>query len=394
MSHRPPAALARRRHPDGQGLSLTCLASRSLLLHRSRVSFLPMRPCAPHHRFAACFTLCLACASVVAQQSTYELDESGDWVRTRAPDPDSDEGRIAEARRLLAAGDTKAARAIAARWLNDNQRSDSPWLAEAYLLRGDALTAAGDEYKALYDYEMVINSFPGSGAFAAAVERELEIGTRYLHGLKRKVFGLRIDSGKTIGVELLMRVQERLPGSAIAERAALELADYFYRERELEMAAEMYGIFLTNYPQSQHRRKAMLRRIYANLGRFKGPEYDGTGLVEARALIEDFRAAYPADAEDGGITEALLARIDESAAAERLAAARWYLARGDGVSARMSLKRLARRHPHTVAATRAIAVLEQYGWLEPADLEAGAPDLPYYDDEPAEANPPAEGDQP
>ncbi len=353
-----------------------------------------MRPRSPIAILVACLTGLLAGSTARAQQSTYELDDSGDWVRTGAPDPDSDEGRIAEARRLLAAGDTKAARAIVTRWLNDNERSDSPWLSEAYLLRGDALTAGGDEYKALYDYEMVINTFPGSGAFASAVERELDIGTRYLHGLRRKVFGLRIDSGKTIGVELLMRVQERLPGSAIAERAAIELADYFYRERELEMAAEMYGIFLTNYPQSQHRRKAMLRRIYANLGRFKGPEYDGTGLVEARALIEDFRVAYPADAEEGGITEALLARIDESAAAERLAAARWYLARGDGVSARMSLKRLARRHPHTVAATRAIAAIEQYGWLEPADLETGAGDLPYYDDEPAATDPDAEGERP
>ncbi|MCW5776801.1 MAG: outer membrane protein assembly factor BamD [Phycisphaeraceae bacterium] len=353
-----------------------------------------MRQRNPANFLAAALTLCLACASARAQQSTYELDDAGDWVRTRTPDPDADEGRIAEARRLLAAGDTKAARAIVTNWLSQNQRSDSPWLAEAYLLRGDVLTASGDEYKALYDYEMVINSFPGSAAFASAVERELDIGTRYLHGLKRKVFGLRIDSGKTIGVELLMRVQERLPGSAIAERAALELADYFYRERELEMAAEMYGIFLTNYPQSQHRRKAMLRRIYANLGRFKGPEYDGTGLIEARALIEDFRAAYPADAEDGGITEALLARIDESAAAERLAAARWYLARGDGVSARMSLKRLARRHPHTVAASRAVAALEHYGWLEPADLESGAGGLPYYDDEPTQPAHAEEGDLP
>lgn len=60
----------------------------------------------------------------------------------------------------------------------------------------------------------------------------------------------------------------------------------------------------------------------------------------------------------------------------------------------MTLKRLARRHPHTVAASRAIAALEQYGWLEPADLEAGAGDLPYYDDEPTATDPEPEPEQP
>ena len=62
------------------------------------------------------------------------------------------------------------------------------------------------------------------------------------------------------------------------------------------MAAETYDVFLTLFPKSEHRRKAMQRRVYSNIARFKGPKYDASGLVEAKFQIERF-SAVPAQAE-------------------------------------------------------------------------------------------------
>jgi len=307
----------------------------------------------------------LGLASPARAQTTYELDPAGDWVESRTPDPATDEGRIAEARRLIAEGKASRAEDILDEFIEKYELKDNPWLAEAYLARGDAKNARGREEAALYDYEEVIKNFAGSEVFTRAVEREMDIGVRYLHGLKRKFLGMRVVSGDRVGEELLIRVQERLQGSRIAEAANLELADFYYRNRDLRMAAEAYDVFLTNYPNSEFREKAMQRRVYANVARFKGPRYDASGLVEAEILISDFADRFPADAEKAGMNDALLARIDDSLALQLLDTAQWYIRRGDDVSARLTLNRLIRRHPLSAASQQALAIMNERGWMPP-----------------------------
>ena len=85
-----------------------------------------------------------------------------------------------------------------------------------------------------------------------------------------------------------------MPGSLVAEDAAIFLADYYFDKRRLEMASDMYDIFLRNYPSSPHRMHAMQRRVYANIAQFKGPRYDGSLLLESKLLIQRFARDYPA----------------------------------------------------------------------------------------------------
>jgi len=306
-------------------------------------------------------------SEALAQAEGFRLDEQGRWVRTEAPAEGTPSGELAAARKALANGEAGRSYRLADRWVREYGRSGHPQLAEGILLRGDACAAMGDEFQALFDYERVILDHPDSPAFVTAVERELSIATAYVNGTKRKGhLGLRINDASRTGEELLIRVQERMPGSQIAEQAGIELADYYYyRERDLRLAAEAYELFVENYPLSRWRMKAMRQRIYANIGRFKGPKFDASGLVEARFLIEDFAGEFPAEAERAGLSDALVARIDESIAAQKLDKAKWYLRRGDVVSARFVLRRLRRDYPTTVAATRALEILVERGWIEP-----------------------------
>lgn len=292
----------------------------------------------------------------------YRLDESGRWIHADAAMISADEATIAEARTLLAGDRPHQAYQILDRWIEANEYTASPLLARAYLLRGDAVLAGGNEYQALYDYEKVITDFPGTPEYARAVERELEIGIRYLHGLRRKFIGMRIAGAADVGEELLVRVQERMPGSALAERAAIELADFYYRNRDLPAASEAYEIFIINHPHSEHATRAYQRRIYANIARFKGPSYDASSLTEAQALIQEYAAIDPVGAQRAGLTDALTSRLEESAATQQLEKANWYLRRGDLVSARFMLQRLVRTHPRTVSADVALQMLEERGW--------------------------------
>ncbi len=328
------------------------------------------------------------------QAKEMELDESGEFRETRVSEPGSDEATIAKARELLANDRPSEARSVLSNWIEEHAREDNPYLAEAYRLRGDAITASGNEYKALYDYEAVALQFPASPEFVTALEREFEIGMKYLNGLRRKFFGIRFENATGIGEELLVRIQERLPKSQLAEQAAIELADYYYRVREMEMAAEMYGIFLTNFPESQHRKRAMQRRIYSNIARFKGPRYDAAPLIEAQYLVEGFAQTYPADAQAAGLNDALVARLDESLAAQMLNTARWYLKQKDPTSARVTLQRLLREHPGTLAASRGTEIMVERGWLaKPAEDPAAAGEgEPGSESRPGEATPPVSDD--
>lgn len=295
-------------------------------------------------------------------QVEYVLGPDGTWQPRAAPAPGTDESAIAEARRLIAQEKPEEAEELLDEWLDNNRYTASPYLPDAYLLRGDARLAQDREFRALYDYEAVIKSYPGSDAFVSAVEREVDIGVRYLNGLRRRFLGMRIDDATRIGEELLIRAQERMPRSALAERAAIELADYYYRERELRLAAEMYEIFLKNYPDSRHRERAMKRRVFASVARFKGPNYNPAPLLEARVLIEEYSRRYPVEAAAAGLSDAMYVRVDESAASEMLQTARWYADRGDPVSARLTLSRLLHKHARSESAAQAERFAAERGW--------------------------------
>lgn len=310
--------------------------------------------------------LAFALATPALAQNTLRLDAEGNWVPANEDvDPSSDEGVMNRARKQLAENRPKGALALLDSWIKRNAAQDKPETAEALLRRGDAKLALKDEYEALYDYERVIKEYPGTPQFVTALERELEIGLMYLNGLRKKTWGLRIDNASRIGEELLIRVQERAPGSQLAQRAAIELANYYYRIRDLRMAAEAYDIFLANFPTSEYRELAMERRVFANIGRYKGPRYDASGLIEAQYLVRDFAARYPKSAEQIGMNDALIARLDESAADQMYETAKWYFKRGDPVSARYTMKRLLQKHPDTVAADETRLIFKQRNWPLP-----------------------------
>jgi outer membrane protein assembly factor BamD (BamD/ComL family) len=321
---------------------------------------------------AACAAVSLAVGVPPALgQEKYELTPEDDWQVTETVDPESPEGQLALARRTLAEGNAAQAERLASEWIEKHDRNRL--LPEAYVLRGDALVARKSYYKALFDYEYVARAYPASESFITVADRELEIGTLYARGTKRKWLGMRILDAGDIAEELLIRVQERMPGSQVAEAAAMELADYYFKRRKMTLAVEMYSIFLENYPDSAQTTKARKRLIYSYLATFKGPEFDASGLHDARAKLLELIAVEPAEAERVH-ADSLLTRIDESDARKLLITARWYLRIGDPVAAELLVRRLVERYPRTVAAADALRLAERLLPMLPPIVVEDAPD--------------------
>jgi outer membrane protein assembly factor BamD (BamD/ComL family) len=289
-----------------------------------------------------------------AAQDTFTLTEHDIWKPMAEVDPASPEGQLAEARRALVAGDAERAEALVTSWIERHELH--PLIAHAYLLRGDALLQQDDEYKALFDYEVVARVYPGSDAFVTALQREFEIAKQYAAGRNRKLWGIRWVGAEDEAQELLIRIQERLPGSRLGEQAGMELADYYDRKGEKRLAADAYDLFIENYPNSSMITKARLKLIYAHLATYKGPQFDPAGLDEAKLKLRELKVTEPATAQRVG-TDGLLLRIQESEAAKLLVNARWYLQTRDPVAAERTIRRLVLKYPRTVAAQDALALI-------------------------------------
>lgn len=296
--------------------------------------------------------LVMASHAAVAQE-TYELGKEG-FEKVAAPAPGTPAAELQEVRRLIAADKGSRAEKAAKKWIQKHR--NHPMLPEAYLLMGDAKASRGHYYRALYDYEYLLRRYPESPQFHTALERELRIAETFAGGTRRRLWGMRIMPAGGEAEELLIRIQERAPAGRVAEVAGKELGDFYFKRANMPLAAEAYGLFLANYPESQWREHAMMRRVDANLATFKGPRFDATGLLEARRRLQDFQQVYPGPAEQKGADE-ILVRIDESLAQKALVAARWYDKQGRKISARFMYQRVIDDYPQSSAARSAAARL-------------------------------------
>lgn len=290
----------------------------------------------------------LMAIAMPAGAQEYRLGDDDEWEAVRENAAGSPAAQLERIRAQLADGNWDRVEFLATRWIDSH--TDHRLAPEAYLIRGDALFGRGDQYEALFDYEYLIRAYPGSDAFVRALEREYRIALNFISGRKRKVLGFRVASALEEAEELLIRVQERLPGSRLAEQAAITLGDHYFAQRRMSLAAEMYAIFLRNHPTSIDVTKARKRLIAANLAAFAGPEFDASGLIEARTRIEELLVTDPAAVADLDTT-AILVRVEESLAEKQLRTAQWYARSGDPISAERVLRRLVRERPRTAAAT-------------------------------------------
>ena len=320
----------------------------------------------------SCLLLLAATSLAPAQEVEFDLGSDDEWTTDQTVNPASESGQLLMARRAVINGNTNRARDLATAFID--RYPNSMLQANAYLIKGDAYLEDGDEYKALFEYEEIARGFPSSPVFVTALEREFEIGKAYANGLRRKLLGtFRIVSTQDEAQELLIRVQERLPGSRLAEQAGMELADFYFRNRDLRMAAEAYDLFVENYPRSADVNKARLRLIYSYLADYRGPKYDASGLEEARLRLEDLRTREPGLAQRIG-ANSLLVRIYESDARKMLVTAEWYLSINDPISSEMTIRQLVKQYPDSIASLEALREIPKILAQMPETVVRNGPD--------------------
>ena len=323
---------------------------------------------------ALALALLLHGGSAHAQATEYTLDDFDQWKPAAGPaarDPVLQQAQLA-----LANGEPQRAMALAETFIEQNpiNPARNAERAEALLIKGDAMLAMDNEWQALFAYEELARRYASTSVFVPALEREYEIARAYAHGLRRKFFGTfrLIDAGDD-AQEILIRIQERLPGSELAEKAGMELADYYFRIRDMPLAADAYDLFVQNYPRSRQVVKAKLRLIYSYYAEFKGPQFEGKGLEEATARLKQLQADEPAVAQKIG-ADALLVRIYESEAARLKAQADWYIRVQDWIAAELMIRSLVKKYPNSIAAIEALRVVPEVVEKLPQSVTKQCPD--------------------
>jgi outer membrane assembly lipoprotein YfiO len=222
---------------------------------------------------------------------------------------------------LLAGGRKDAALKEIIAWIKSHP--DAPDRDRGLFLLAEAYRQTGDGVRAFYHCDELMEFYPTSRFYYPALEKQYAIADEYLNGRKRTVLGFIPVGAEDEAVEMLFRIQERSPGSPIAERSLLRTADYYYDSSQFDLAADAYAAYLKSYPRSPEVPRVSLYRAFASLAQFRGLRFDATPLIDARAQLEDVLAKYPQLATQEGVQE-FIQRIDATVAAKVYVTADFY----------------------------------------------------------------------
>jgi outer membrane assembly lipoprotein YfiO len=302
---------------------------------------------------------------------------NGRWepIASAATQPMADP-QLDQAEQLLASGQSEAARKLTIQWIKTHGH-DAPWRDRAIFLMARADYQLDDRIEAFYYCDELMDEYPESKLFYPALDKQYQIADQFLNGHKRKFLGLPIVSATDEAVEMLYRIQQRSPGSPLAEKAMLRTADYYYSSANYDLAHDAYGAYVKDYPRSPQVPQVKLRQAFSSLAQFRGIRFDPSNLLDARAELMDIQMAYPQLAHEQNVAE-IMVKVDQTLAAKLYATADYYR-RTDALSGAVYTYRylinLYPDAPQVPAAKKALAKMPQWAMNQP-EPQPGAQYMP------------------
>lgn len=206
-------------------------------------------------------------------------------------------------------------------WLRANP--SHPLRDRGLLLAADALYGYGDRIRAFYYLDELMDEHPESPLFPTALDRQFQIADAFLNGYKSRFVGLPIVGREDEAIEMLYRIQQRSPGSPLAEKALLRTANYYYESADYDLASDAFGAYVQRYPRSPLVPQVRLRQAFANLAQFRGLRFDATPVIDARAQLTSIIADYPELAQEQNLQD-IMQRIDGTFARKLYVVADFY----------------------------------------------------------------------
>jgi outer membrane assembly lipoprotein YfiO len=305
---------------------------------------------------------------------TWEF-HGGYWVDVHPDGPPQHiyEPVLDEAEALLARGQYKPAKKMLLAWEKTHKKS--PVRDRCILLLADVFYQADDRIKSFYYCDELMDEYPSSPLFGQALQKQFNIADAFLNGYRRVFLWFRFLDASEEGIEMMYRIQERAPGSPLAEKALLHTADYYYNDQDYDLAFDCYTSYVQRYPRSERIPRVKLRAAFSCLAQFRGVKFDATSLIDARAQLIDIEKAYPDMAQEENLPS-VVDQIDSAFAKKILEMARFYERTHEPKGAVYQYRFLCETYPDSPEAAQARARLSELP--ETVLVEAGPPPAPGY----------------
>jgi outer membrane assembly lipoprotein YfiO len=292
-----------------------------------------------------------AATQPVSPPQTIELRNGRYWEPVANPStaPVTDE-TLERAGQFVANNNNSAAKKLLVNWLK--REKTSPLRDRALYLLGLANYQYGDRINSFYDFDELLDNFPESKYFYPALEKQYAIADAYLSGYKRRLAGIPLLSAKDEAIEMLFRIQQRSPGSPLAERALKRTADYYYADAQYDLATDAYQAFIDRYRRSPDIPQVRLKKAFAELAQFRGTKFDPTPVINARTSLEELAIDYPELARQENVA-AVIERIDASLARKVYQNAQFYIRTHEPRAAAYNFNYLIKNYPNSPEADKA-----------------------------------------
>lgn len=289
---------------------------------------------------------------------TSEL-HAGRWIEVTNPTTEETiDPTLLGVEQLIRSGRYRDAMKSDVAWLKRSKTS--PLRDRGLYLMAEALYGYGDRLKAFFYLDELLDEYPESTLYYQALDKQYQIADGYLNGYKRRFLRMPLLGAQEEAVEMLYRIQQRSPGSPLAEKSLLRTADYYYASSDYDLAADAYAAYIKGYPRSPSVPRVKLRQAYANLAQFRGLRFDATPVIDAKTQLQDIVQTYPDLAAQENIPS-ILERIDTTFARKLAVTADYYRRTHAPRGEAYTYQYLVKTYPDSIEAAHARQALARLG---------------------------------
>jgi hypothetical protein len=174
------------------------------------------------------------------------------------------------------------------------------------------------------------------------------------------------------GLQILHRIVEHAPGSALGDRALLRIAGYHFNHRNWAEAILAYDEYIKLFRNGAGVSYAALQSARASFLAYRGPEFDDAPLLDAEQRFKIFREHYPALATKNEV-DRTLTNIRDLRAQKLLTVAEFHHRTGPPKVQAFYYRQVIEQFPQTRSAELAQQRLARLGDLSPASAPAPQP---------------------
>lgn len=287
---------------------------------------------------------------------TWHLQKGKDFEQVSPEGQDSFLLEVAEIKRLVNTGQTKAARSAFDKLKKDHSEIDGPDL-DAFI-KGELLFSEGKFTKAVRAYDELLVEHSQSWLYEAALSREYDIATALLAGRKIRVLYFFKMKGYATAAKIMERITDRAGDSSIAVKASTAMAENYEKRKKFTEAYLQWRDLSSRWETGEPAKNALFgmarckHAVYNSHPEHKRPMYDAACLDSAKTYYERFERLYPEEGKKLGTDETLM-QINEQRALKELNIAKYYERTGNKQAANLYYDMVTRQWPDTQAAETA-----------------------------------------